>query len=51
MIATREFRQLGMDRRIPRRDFLNGMALGVAGAAMAGTATGAAARPRADPGR
>ena len=41
----REFRQLGMDRRIPRRDFLNGMALGVAGAAMAGDWTGAAASP------
>ena len=39
MNTTREFRQLGMDRRIPRRDFLNGMALGVAGAAMAGNAT------------
>ena len=33
MSATREFRELGMDRRIPRRDFLNGVALGVAGAA------------------
>ena len=28
-----------MDRRIPRRDFLNGMALGVAGAAVAGGRT------------
>ena len=27
-----EFRALGMHRRIPRRDFLNGVALGVAGA-------------------
>ena len=39
MSTTREFRQLGMDRRIPRRDFLNGMALGVAGAAMVGNGT------------
>jgi spermidine dehydrogenase len=30
-----EFRRLGMDRRIARRDFLNGIALGVAGAAVA----------------
>ncbi len=29
-----------MDRRIPRRDFLNGMALGIAGAAVAGSGTG-----------
>jgi spermidine dehydrogenase len=35
MSTTRELRDLGMDRRIPRRDFLNGMALGVAGAAVA----------------
>ena len=27
-----EYRDLGMDRRIPRRDFLNGAAIGIAGA-------------------
>src|SRR3954462_6101932 len=30
-------RALGMDRAIPRRDFLNGIAIGIAGAAIAGT--------------
>ncbi|HUU36190.1 MAG TPA: NAD(P)-binding protein [Vicinamibacterales bacterium] len=35
MNKTRELRELGMHRRIPRRDFLNGMALGVAGATTA----------------
>lgn len=32
MKITSERHQLGMDRRIPRRDFLNGMAVGAAGA-------------------
>src|SRR5262245_54076103 len=32
-------RELGMDRAITRRDFLNGVALTVAGAAVAGSAT------------
>ena len=40
MSTAREFRQLGMDRRIPRRDFLNGMALGVAAAALGGPGAG-----------
>ncbi len=31
MRAPSEFRQLGMNRRIPRRDFLNGVAIAVAG--------------------
>ena len=47
-----EFRELGMDRRIPRRDFLNGMALGVAGAALAPSACaagGAAQAPAGEP--
>ena len=35
MNNAREFRDLGMHRRIPRRDFLNGVALGVAVAAVA----------------
>jgi spermidine dehydrogenase len=35
MSTTRELRDLGMHRRIPRRDFLNGVALGVAGATAA----------------
>jgi spermidine dehydrogenase len=43
MSTRREFRALGMDRRIPRRDFLNGMALGV-GASLAGSARPAGAR-------
>ena len=32
MSLDSEYRRLGMDRGIPRRDFLNGLALGVAGA-------------------
>jgi spermidine dehydrogenase len=31
MSASNEYRDLGMHRRIPRRDFLNGIALGVTG--------------------
>ena len=31
MSAPHEYRDLGMDRRIPRRDFLNGVAIGIAG--------------------
>src|SRR5436190_22063684 len=30
--AANEYRDLGMTRRIPRRDFLNGIAVGVTGA-------------------
>jgi spermidine dehydrogenase len=44
MATTHQLRDLGMDRRIARRDFLNGVALGVAGAALA---PGAAASPHA----
>jgi spermidine dehydrogenase len=32
MAAPKEYRELGMDRRIPRRDFLNGVAIGVGAA-------------------
>jgi spermidine dehydrogenase len=32
MTAPHEERDLGMDRRIPRRDFLNGIAIGITGA-------------------
>ena len=32
MTAPNEARDLGMNRRIPRRDFLNGMAIGITGA-------------------
>jgi spermidine dehydrogenase len=39
MSPTNERRELGMDRRIPRRDFLNGLAIGVTGAYAAATAT------------
>ncbi|HEX7140104.1 MAG TPA: FAD/NAD(P)-binding protein, partial [Vicinamibacterales bacterium] len=38
MNPAKEFRELGMDRRIPRRDFLNGLAIGVTGAYAAATA-------------
>ncbi len=31
MSASNEYRDLGMDRRIPRRDFVNGVALGLTG--------------------
>jgi len=34
MSASKEYRELGMDRPIARRDFLNGIAIGVAGAAL-----------------
>src|SRR5258708_30304768 len=43
MTTSRERHELGMDRRIPRRDFLNGVALGVAGAYTAAKAPGLAA--------
>ena len=39
MSRANERRELGMDRRIPRRDFLNGLAIGVTGAYAAATAT------------
>jgi hypothetical protein len=31
MTLRSEYRDLGMDRRIARRDFLNGMAVGIGG--------------------
>jgi spermidine dehydrogenase len=34
-MANREYRDLGVNRRIERRDFLNGLALGIAGASVA----------------
>jgi spermidine dehydrogenase len=34
MSASKEYRELGMDRPIARRDFLNGIAFGIAGAAI-----------------
>ena len=37
MSASNEYRDLGMDRRIPRRDFLNGVAIGIAGIAVQGS--------------
>src|SRR5262245_38810248 len=44
MSVLDEYRQLGMTRRIPRRDFLNGIAVGMA-AACAAPRLGAAASP------
>ncbi len=44
MSTTRELHDLGMHRRIPRRDFLNGVALGVAGATAAFRSTPLEAR-------
>ncbi|MBI3491336.1 MAG: NAD(P)/FAD-dependent oxidoreductase, partial [Acidobacteria bacterium] len=37
MSASKEYRDLGMNRRIPRRDFLNGLAIGIAGIAVQGS--------------
>src|SRR6202171_618419 len=34
MSASKEYRELGMDRPIARRDFLNCIAIGIAGAAL-----------------
>ncbi|MGE0360122.1 MAG: NAD(P)-binding protein [Vicinamibacterales bacterium] len=45
-----EFRRLGMDRRIARRDFLNGVAIGVAGATMAARPAVGEARTQAPAG-
>jgi spermidine dehydrogenase len=45
MSTSSEYRDLGMNRRIERRDFLNGMALGVAGAYAALHPALAAAQP------
>lgn len=42
-----EERDLGMHRRIPRRDFLNGVALGIASAGLAGPHAHLDARPQA----
>ncbi len=38
MTIQAEYRELGMDRNIPRRDFLNGLAVGIAGAYAVATA-------------
>jgi spermidine dehydrogenase len=46
MSASKEYRDLGMDRPIARRDFLNGIAIGIAGAAL-GVATDAQAQTTA----
>src|ERR1700676_2666519 len=35
MSASKEYRNLGMDRPIARRDFLNGIAIGITGASAA----------------
>lgn len=45
MKLPRDARALGMDRAIPRRDFLNGIAIGIAGAALAGGTSSAAGIP------
>src|SRR5499427_3724246 len=45
MELPRDARALGMDRAIPRRDFLNGIAIGIAGAALAGGTSSAAGIP------
>src|SRR5678815_3077360 len=37
MSAANEHRDLGMNRRIPRRDFLNGVAVGIVGFGVHGT--------------
>jgi len=52
MKLPRDARALGMDRAIPRRDFLNGIAIGIAGAALAGGTSSAAgiAEPQAGAG-
>src|SRR5437879_1749384 len=44
MSARSEYRDLGMNRRIPRRDFLNGLAVGITGAYAAAAAPLVAAR-------
>ena len=44
-----DLRDLGMNRRIERRDFLNGVALGVAGAWTARHASGVGAAGRRGP--
>ena len=49
MSPANERRELGMDRRIPRRDFLNGLAIGVTGAYAAATADDARRPPAATP--
>jgi spermidine dehydrogenase len=45
MKGRAEYRALGMDRRIPRRDFLNGCAIGITGAYALATARVTAAGP------
>ena len=40
MSASNEHRDLGMNRRIPRRDFLNGVAVGIDGFGVHGTGSG-----------
>src|SRR3712207_742880 len=51
MRTTDEYRQLGMHRRIARRDFLNGVAVGVAGAYASIHASSPAARHQVAPPR
>jgi spermidine dehydrogenase len=46
MSASKEYRELGMDRPIARRDFLNGIAIGIAGATL-GAANAAQAQTTA----
>jgi spermidine dehydrogenase len=43
-MSRQEHRDLGMDRQIPRRDFLNGVAIALAGASLAPTGLRAAQR-------
>ena len=45
MTLPSEYRNLGMDRRIARRDFLNGVAVGIAGAYSAWHTRSASAQP------
>ena len=46
MSASKEYRDLGMDRPIARRDFLNGIAIGITGAsAMLSLGNAAQAQP------
>lgn len=49
MSMSQRDRELGMDRKISRRDFMNGVAMTVGGAAISGMSLGGLARPvRAD---
>ncbi len=48
MSASTEYRDLGMHRRIPRRDFLNGLAVGIIGFGVPGSGFRAAAQDAPD---